>query len=71
MFTCLTCCLIHNPNVYHYYSANGEYDLEAMNAAAYESSKAQLIPCDNCGRTFFPDRLTVHQKSCKPKPAAE
>lgn len=25
-----------------------------------------LIPCPNCSRTFFPDRLNIHLKSCKP-----
>ena len=25
----------------------------------------QLIPCSLCGRTFFPDRIQVHQRSCK------
>jgi len=38
--------------------------------AAYESAQSQLISCENCGRTFLPDRLGVHQKSCKPKPGA-
>ena len=41
---------------------------EQMNEAAYESAKSQLIPCPNCGRTFAPDRLVVHQRACKPKP---
>ena len=39
-----------------------------MNEAAYESAKSQLVPCPNCARTFNPDRLPVHLKSCKPKP---
>jgi hypothetical protein len=34
--------------------------------AAYESAQAQLIPCQNCGRTFQSDRLQVHERSCKP-----
>ena len=42
-----------------------------MNEAAYESAKAQLLKCENCGRTFAPDRLPVHQRSCKPKPPKE
>ncbi|KAJ8304863.1 hypothetical protein KUTeg_018446 [Tegillarca granosa] len=46
----------------------GSYDIEEFNKAAYESAQAQLIPCDNCGRTFLPDRLSVHQRSCRPKP---
>jgi hypothetical protein len=25
---------------------------------------AQLIPCENCGRKFAPDRLPIHLKSC-------
>jgi hypothetical protein len=37
-----------------------------MNEAAWEASKAQLVPCENCGRRFQPDRLQVHQRSCKP-----
>ena len=44
---------------------SGNYDIEAMNEAAWESAKAQLLPCDRCGRTFAPDRLSVHQRSCK------
>jgi hypothetical protein len=39
-----------------------------MNEAAWEASKAQLIPCPNCARTFNPERLPVHLRSCKPKP---
>ncbi|CAK9808347.1 Zinc finger protein 474 [Anthophora plagiata] len=35
------------------------------NATAWEESQAQLVPCSKCGRTFLPERLTVHQKSCK------
>ena len=47
-------------------SGNGEQDRERMNLLAYESAKQQLVPCKNCGRTFLPDRLMVHLKSCKP-----
>lgn len=46
---------------------SGQYDVEAMNEAAWKSSQAQLIPCENCGRRFAPDRLPVHQRACKPK----
>lgn len=48
--------------------ATGKYDVDAMNEAAYQSAMSNLVPCPNCGRTFNPDRLPVHQKSCKPKP---
>lgn len=51
--------------------AKGFYDLDALNEAAWTSAQAQLVPCDICGRTFLPDRLIVHQRSCKPKPAKQ
>ena len=41
---------------------------EQMNEAAWEASKSQLVPCPNCARTFNPERLPVHLRSCKPKP---
>ncbi|XP_023723625.1 uncharacterized protein LOC111873274 isoform X2 [Cryptotermes secundus] len=40
--------------------------VEQWNAFAWEASQAHLVPCDNCGRTFNPDRLEVHQRSCRP-----
>ncbi|KAM9507228.1 zinc finger protein 475 [Guaruba guarouba] len=49
--------------------AKGFYDLSSLNEAAWISAQNQLVPCGICGRTFLPDRLIVHQKSCKPKPA--
>lgn len=33
--------------------------------AIWEAHMQQLIPCTLCGRTFFPDRIEVHQRSCK------
>ena len=46
-------------------SGSGSYDVDAMNEAAWQSAQSQLLPCDRCGRTFAPDRLSVHQRSCK------
>lgn len=46
---------------------SGSYDLQAANEAAFQSSQAQLLPCESCGRTFLPERLLVHQRSCKPR----
>nr|XP_001918320.1 zinc finger protein 474 isoform X2 [Equus caballus] len=48
-------------------SGSGSYNLQAANEAAFQSPQAQLLPCESCGRTFLPDRLLVHQRSCKPK----
>ncbi|KAM6033238.1 LOW QUALITY PROTEIN: zinc finger protein 474-like [Chlamydotis macqueenii] len=45
--------------------AGGSCTLTAENEAAYHNAQAQLLPCGNCGRTFLPDRLTVHQKHCR------
>ncbi|XP_010157402.1 PREDICTED: zinc finger protein 474-like, partial [Eurypyga helias] len=50
-------------------SAKGFYDLDSLNEAAWISAQNQLVPCDICGRTFLPDRLIIHQHSCKPKRA--
>ena len=41
-------------------------DMDAMNEAAWQASKLQLVECENCGRRFQPDRLPVHQRSCRP-----
>ncbi|KFZ55946.1 Zinc finger protein 474, partial [Antrostomus carolinensis] len=45
--------------------AGGSCMPAAENEAAYHSAQAQLLPCGNCGRTFLPDRLIVHQRSCR------
>ncbi|KAM4052989.1 zinc finger protein 474-like isoform 1-T2 [Anomaloglossus baeobatrachus] len=47
--------------------AKGSYDLAALNEAAWHSAQSQLVPCEVCGRTFLPDRLLIHQRSCKVK----
>ncbi|KAH0949479.1 hypothetical protein HN011_005313 [Eciton burchellii] len=38
------------------------------NIAAWEQSQEQLLPCAKCGRTFLPERLPVHERSCKAIP---
>ncbi|KAG8189292.1 hypothetical protein JTE90_019052 [Oedothorax gibbosus] len=35
---------------------------------AWESHLQRLVPCPLCSRTFFPDRLGVHKRSCKGPP---
>lgn len=42
------------------------YDINRFNEAAWQAAQDNLVPCGNCGRTFNPDRLIVHQKSCRP-----
>jgi hypothetical protein len=40
--------------------------MEEYNADAFKNyNEKALEPCPNCGRTFLPDRLVVHLKSCK------
>jgi len=44
------------------------FNFDKLNDDAYEIfSKEALVPCENCGRTFLPDRLLVHLRSCKGK----
>ena len=45
---------------------SGTADLEAYNNEAYKQyNEVALMACPNCGRTFLPDRLEVHLRSCK------
>lgn len=62
------------PQGFGEFSENGQSlsnQIDAMNELSYETSKQQLLPCENCGRTFLPDRLPVHQRSCRPGNAAK
>ncbi|XP_054715173.1 uncharacterized protein LOC129224658 isoform X2 [Uloborus diversus] len=43
---------------------DGTFDTTAMSEAAWQIHLEQLVPCDNCGRTFLPDRLPIHQRGC-------
>ena len=41
--------------------------MAAINVEAYSKWDTEaLVPCFNCGRTFLPDRLKIHERSCKP-----
>ena len=40
--------------------------MEAMNNETAKNYNDNVLePCPNCGRTFMPDRLVVHLRSCK------
>ena len=46
-------------------NAAGNYDIDAYNEQAFDHfNTVSLVPC-GCGRTFLPDSLIRHQKSCK------
>lgn len=48
-------------------SASGD-KLNEYNDEAFKNwNEKVLLPCPNCGRTFLPDRLEVHLRSCKGK----
>jgi hypothetical protein len=36
-----------------------------INDAAFQAYNSNLAACERCGRTFLPDRLQVHLRSCK------
>lgn len=44
----------------------GINDTQRFNELAWQAAQANLVECKNCGRTFQPDRLPIHQRSCKP-----
>eukprot|EP00347_Sterkiella_histriomuscorum_P015170 403358053 len=44
---------------------NGDYNFEDYNEEAFKDfNEKALVPCHNCKRTFLPDRLIVHLRSC-------
>ena len=48
---------------------SGKFDFDSLNDQAFDTyNKEALVPCENCGRTFLPDRLIVHQRSCLKHP---
>ena len=41
-------------------------EIKQQNEDQFEDFNENLSKCGHCGRTFLPDRLAVHQRSCKP-----
>lgn len=54
-----------NFEYFMYVSDDGKIDFEATNDANWQSHLSQLVPCKFCSRTFNPDRVAVHERSCK------
>ena len=48
------------------YRANmSRSDLDELNAASQRAwSDGVLVKCQHCGRTFLPEKLSIHQRSC-------
>nr|CAD7608128.1 unnamed protein product [Timema genevievae] len=44
---------------------DGKVDYQGTMDAIWQSHLEQLVPCGACGRTFMPDRLPIHERSCK------
>ncbi|KRT78914.1 hypothetical protein AMK59_7761 [Oryctes borbonicus] len=47
------------------FTPEGKIDNQATIEANWLSHLEQLVPCRICGRTFNPERVEVHEKSCK------
>jgi len=46
--------------------AGGGMDMQSYNDDAFKQyNEVSLMACPNCGRTFLPDRLEIHLRSCK------
>eukprot|EP01063_Lacrimia_lanifica_P014446 TRINITY_DN21029_c0_g1_i1.p1 TRINITY_DN21029_c0_g1~~TRINITY_DN21029_c0_g1_i1.p1 ORF type:complete len:460 (+),score=117.13 TRINITY_DN21029_c0_g1_i1:49-1380(+) len=43
-----------------------EAEVQEYNDAQFQTFNDNMVKCENCGRTFFADRLVVHQRSCRP-----
>ena len=40
-------------------------EMEEYNKQAYEDYNTKALDkCENCGRTFLPERLVIHLRSC-------
>ena len=49
-------------------AANGKYNVDAFNEAAWQSAIQQLVACSRCGRTFNADRVARHESVCNATP---
>ena len=51
-------------------SSNNNNGLDELNAAASASASSNLAKCQFCGRSFLPEKLLIHNKSCTSKKPA-
>ena len=59
---------LSNEEIGNLENGNGEIGGTAFNQtfdAIWDAHVQQLVPCKICGRTFFPDRILIHEKTCK------
>ena len=49
----------------------GGMTMQEFNDQQFHQFTQDMVQCENCGRRFLPDRLVVHQRSCKPGNAAK
>ena len=40
--------------------------VDEYNEQQFQQFNDNMVSCENCGRTFFPDRLIIHKRSCNP-----
>lgn len=45
--------------------ANGDYDIDQYNEEAYEHFNKEVLVACACGRTFLPESLIKHQRTCE------
>lgn len=46
-------------------ASNIVIDWSATTDARWKSHLGQLVPCKKCKRTFNPDRVSIHEGTCK------
>lgn len=48
------------------YAGGGSNDLDHINEISQQAYNAGLSECQNCGRRFLPEKLIIHNRSCRP-----
>lgn len=61
---CPTDPMLHMSGGYGGRDLYDERYLDEANSAAQKAWESTLATCQNCGRTFLPEKLAIHQRSC-------